>query len=142
MTADELRQWKSWLLEQGRNPPPIAVDSPKSGSVYTYDRQLEAVVESAADGSLYVIAVRDGQTERVRKLTAFREDVIPQRYRPFRLHLALILVLTVLVGLFGRHILSLPETGALSLLGMVVAAVIFLSDCILQWRSHVKKRDH
>ncbi len=68
MTEDELRQWKEWLLEQGLNPRPIQVNLPRSGSVYTYDRVLAAVVERTPDGSRYLVEVRDGKITRARGL--------------------------------------------------------------------------
>ena len=68
MTEEERRQFKDWLLEQGRNPRPIAVDRLPSGSVYIFDRNVEAVVECASDGSRHVVEVRDGRIRRKNQL--------------------------------------------------------------------------
>ena len=78
MTEVELRQWKEWLLEQGLNPRPMVVDRPKSGSVFEYDYQLKAVVETTLDGSHYLVEVRDGKIARARKVT----QEPPTFYRP------------------------------------------------------------
>ena len=69
MTEEERRQWKEWLLEQGKNPRPMVVDRPKSGSVFEYDYHLRAVIETALDGSHYLVEVRDGKIARARKVT-------------------------------------------------------------------------
>ena len=69
MTEEELRQWKAWLLYEGMHPRPMKVDRPKNGSVYEYDSELHAVVETTLGGTRYVIEIHDNQLRRCRELS-------------------------------------------------------------------------
>ena len=64
MTAEELRQWKACLVEQGQNPRSWLVDQPLSGSLFEFDASLKSVVETTGTGSRYIVEVREGAIVR------------------------------------------------------------------------------
>ena len=64
MTDSEVRDWKASLQAQGREPKPMKFPTPLSGSVYDYDSNLGAVVESTREGARYIVTVADGELKR------------------------------------------------------------------------------
>jgi hypothetical protein len=68
MTPAERESWRAWLLDQGKNPQPIKVDTPLLGSTFRYSTTLGSVVEDTVDGGHYVVSVMDGKIQRAKKL--------------------------------------------------------------------------
>ncbi len=72
MTPEEIDAWKEWLANQGENPSPLDIPASKSGSVFTYDEEYGATVETVPGNRRYLLGVRDGQIVRVQELECGR----------------------------------------------------------------------
>lgn len=64
MTAAEVEAWQRAMLQDGIDPQPVAYPAAGDGSSARYDRALNAVVETLADGTEYLLSLRDGKLAR------------------------------------------------------------------------------
>src|SRR5260370_5036952 len=65
MTGEELRDWKRWLLAQGKRTGSISTPRSLAGSAFDYDERTHQVVEYSSDGLSYVVGVQDGHIGRI-----------------------------------------------------------------------------
>jgi hypothetical protein len=64
MTPEEVRQWKAWMVAEGKEPSPLIIEESSSHSVFDYDEGLKAVVERTPEGRRYRTEIAAGRTIR------------------------------------------------------------------------------
>jgi hypothetical protein len=81
MTEAEVRAWKGWLLEQGRQPRAFVWDREARNpaeSEYNYESALDKVIETSAEGKRYIVGVRGAELQRLQELKdEGRSDLLP-----------------------------------------------------------------
>lgn len=83
MTGPEVREWKAWLLAEGKEPSLLVTERSKSGSVFDYDDVLGAVIERTPEGTWYRIEVSGGEIKRS-PLSPFPSKVSEEKREPIR----------------------------------------------------------
>lgn len=67
MTDHELRDWRQWLLREGKEPRSIPTPRASDGSAFEYDNRTREVFECARDGSRHAVAIQEGQIRRIQE---------------------------------------------------------------------------